>query len=469
MYHYSCQPIIVVGRDDKACYSALPIDLVIEDHKRIATNRGNDHTNGTTGITTQATGYFLEPHTRRLTFWGTHMPCVRNFGGAYLNTRGGWVVALPHLLLMETPQTLKQHKQLEYTQGELWKYDPFHRGIYDEKMVRAMEQFTQTRRLTNNLGTVLAEQGSKFADPSHISPHDLWQEIPIVSFDFLGWLGDLLDQWGTVLAAVTLLLVCFKALSLVSGLLARCLAAHRIWGCQFHLLAAVLPSVLQWMAIQLGLRGVWPAIEGDDPADHEVESFLMHARRSVMKDRISKKDHRKRENYRDGGSLTELGALGARRKEPTGCDSIIEMHEAQSFRIPDSFKVIPMGSPHSPAAIHRQQLTQIHSKNEHSATGFAVCHPMYVVGNQGLQDLRAGCALCGGEDLHSGSALGGEGLENPLYPDIGQELAMEEVRNAPGRAESEESGSPCEPTPGTSLGSEEFQCWMIEQFHKRVT
>jgi hypothetical protein len=164
---------------------ALPIDLVVEDQKRIATNRGDDHTNRTTGITTHATGYFLEPHTRRLTFWGTHMPCVWNFGGAYLNTRGGWVLALPHLLLMETPQTLKQHEKLEYTQGELRKYDPFHGGIYDEKMIRAMEQFTQTLRQKNNVGTVLAEQGSKFADPSHISPHDLWQEIPIVSFDFL--------------------------------------------------------------------------------------------------------------------------------------------------------------------------------------------------------------------------------------------------------------------------------------------
>jgi hypothetical protein len=87
MYHYSCRPIIVVGRDDDACYSALPIDLVVADQKRIAANRGNDNTNGTTGVTTHTAGYYPEPHTRRLTFWGTYMQCVRNFGGAYLNTR----------------------------------------------------------------------------------------------------------------------------------------------------------------------------------------------------------------------------------------------------------------------------------------------------------------------------------------------------------------------------------------------
>jgi hypothetical protein len=71
MCHYSCWRIIVVGRDDDACYSALPINLVVADQKRIAANRGDDNTNGTTGVTTHTAGYFLEPHTRRLTFWGT--------------------------------------------------------------------------------------------------------------------------------------------------------------------------------------------------------------------------------------------------------------------------------------------------------------------------------------------------------------------------------------------------------------
>jgi hypothetical protein len=47
MYHYSCRPIIVVGRDDEFCYSALPIDLIVEDQKRITKNREDEHTNGT--------------------------------------------------------------------------------------------------------------------------------------------------------------------------------------------------------------------------------------------------------------------------------------------------------------------------------------------------------------------------------------------------------------------------------------
>jgi transposase len=72
--------------------------------------------------------------------------------------------------------------------------------------------------------------------------------------------------------------------------------------------------------------GVWPTIEGDNTADQEVELFLTHARRSVMRDWISQKNHRKRDDYRDGGSLAELGALGVGRKEPTGC---VSMRNAQ--------------------------------------------------------------------------------------------------------------------------------------------
>jgi hypothetical protein len=44
-------------------------------------------------------------------------------------------------------------------------------------------------------------------------------------------------------------------------------------------------AVLQWLAIQLGLRGVWPAIDGDDfDVEPEGESYLDRARRSVMRD-----------------------------------------------------------------------------------------------------------------------------------------------------------------------------------------
>jgi hypothetical protein len=120
---------------------------------------------------------------------------------------------------METPQTLKQHEQLEYTQGELRQYDPTHGGIYDEDTVRAMEQFSQTRRLTNNVGIVLAEQGSKFTDPSHISPHELWQEIPVVSFDGRST-GPLGDRAGSPHPTVGLLqgpLICIGSASPVSG------------------------------------------------------------------------------------------------------------------------------------------------------------------------------------------------------------------------------------------------------------
>jgi hypothetical protein len=160
-----------------------------------------------------------------------------------------------------------------------------------------------------------------------------------------------------------------------------------------------------------------------------------------MRDRIDKKDWKKKDSQHSCSSLVKLGTLEAKRKDPTGCDSVIEIHKTESVRIPDSFKGMPMGSPRSPAAFHRLQLAQVHSENESSATSFPVCHPLYLAGNQRLQYLRVGLALGGVEDLRAGLPLGGGGLENPLYPNVGQELAMEEVPNAPERAESEDSGN----------------------------
>jgi hypothetical protein len=206
------------------------------------------------------------------------------------------------------------------------------------------------------------------------------------------------------------------------------------------------------------MRGVWPAIEGDDPADHEVESFLTHARRSVMKDRISKKDQRKNDNYRNDGSLAKLGALGAKRKEPTGCNSIIEMHKAESFRIHDSFKTIPMGSAHSPAAIYRHQLAQVQSKNEQSTSLGMSPHVC------GRQSAAAGA---------SGFPRGG----GPCRWRIGaSSLSRRRTRTRAGRC-SKRARVPRvgkvrqlrEPTFGTSLGSERPQCWSKDHFHKRVT
>jgi hypothetical protein len=140
------------------------------------------------------------------------------------------------------------------------------------------------------------------------------------------------------------------------------------------------------MAIQLGLRGAWPVIEGEDPTDRETEAFLTHARRSVMKDRLSKKERMRKNDYHHEGGLAELGILGTKRKEPTGCDSIIGMHETEPF----SFATVPMGPTLSPAAFHRQQLAQHHNTSEHTTIDLPVCHPMYVAGNQQLQEHRAG-------------------------------------------------------------------------------
>jgi hypothetical protein len=58
---------------------------------------------------------------------------------------------------------------------------------------------------------------------------------------------------------------------------------------------------------------VWPAIERDGPVDHEVESFLTHARRSVMRNGIDKEDRKKKKSYHSCGS----GPLSRETIRPT--------------------------------------------------------------------------------------------------------------------------------------------------------
>jgi hypothetical protein len=59
-YHYQCRPIVVVGRDEKECYSAMPVDLTSKDLKRIQENKGeNEQKHQSSGPK-----YFLEPITR---------------------------------------------------------------------------------------------------------------------------------------------------------------------------------------------------------------------------------------------------------------------------------------------------------------------------------------------------------------------------------------------------------------------
>jgi hypothetical protein len=94
-----------------------------------------------------------------------------------------------------------------------------------------------------------------------------------------------------------------------------------------------------------------------------------------------------------------------------------------------------MGSPRSHAPALRPQLAQVHSEDEQSPVQHPVYHPMYVAGNQRLQECRAG--LRPTEEVIPG--VGGSG--SALYPDVRQEFVVEEAPTAPGRTESEASGS----------------------------
>jgi hypothetical protein len=111
-----------------------------------------------------------------------------------------------------------------------------------------------------------------------------------------------------------------------------------------------------------------------------------------------------------------------------------------------------MGSALSPTAFHRQQLAQHHNTNEQTTVDLPVCHPMYVAGNQRLQELRAGHTRQEEEGFPGELALAEGGLDSSL-----SRRRVRRVRQLR------------ETTFRTALGSEGPQCWSKDHVHKIIT
>jgi hypothetical protein len=183
-----------------------------------------------------------------------------------------------------------------------------------------------------------------------------------------------------------------------------------------------------------------------------------------MKDRISKKDQRKKDDYRNKGSLAELGALGTKRKAPTGCNSIIEMHETEPF----SFKTIPKSPALSPAAFHPHQLASTAGMSSPPSTFRYATPCMWPA----TSDYRGASSRS-----HPSWRRGFPRGAGPGRGTIGSSsLSRRRTRTRTGRGSQRARVRRVrrvrqlrEPTFGTSLGSEGPQCWSKDHFHTIIT
>lgn len=259
-YTYQCRLIVVVGQDTALCHSALPVELTANDRERMESALGVGMNK--TGYPKEGlpphlsrgpTGFFLEPHTRRVIHYGTVMPCTI-LRPLYVNTRGAWVQLDPKLDLTVEPETMVEYHQNEYVAGVPRKFDFGKSGIYDEEARRRFDIFTQTSRLRLDVGTTISYQTRTHVNPRHIAPSEMFVEVPKISFDLMARFGKFLDKWMVGVALISFACVIFKVCSFVIGVGARCMTAKKLFGWEWHMIAALCPSVMHWLVVRLGPR-----------------------------------------------------------------------------------------------------------------------------------------------------------------------------------------------------------------------
>lgn len=249
-YRYQCRRVVVLGEDLDRCYSSLPVRLPEEDEKRYLKVRGQLAKTIQEGQQVQQETpthiqFFIEPKTHRLTTIGIPLPCTAPFPALYQSLSGQWWQVNPILVKTTAPEMLES--DLNHTTNPLGPPDlDFEQGgLYTAEDVREMDLFSQTPRKVQDVVVGLGSQGTRGYD-GHVSPHMLFPEMPDIdyahSFFASFWLW--LDRWGSFMAICIGLGMIIKLITFLTGLALRLLALHKARGVGWHLVAALLPSLL---------------------------------------------------------------------------------------------------------------------------------------------------------------------------------------------------------------------------------
>jgi hypothetical protein len=286
----------VIGRDAENCYATLPVSLLAEDMAVVAKSKGFEDAEGKADIkrTRGPTGFFLEPHTRRITQFGTIVPCAEFMSPLYKNLQGGWVKVTPELVLTSAPEPMLDHEAQEYEGGKPRVYDFAKGGIYSAKAIKEMDRFSQLPNLKDDIGTTMVLQTGTRAVPGHISPHEQYQEVPAFGFDILARLGSFFEAWGFWFSVASFFVIAIKLAIGILGLFARCKTAHHIWGMGRHMCLACIPSVMMCQVADTGLR--WK---------DKAESTARRLRKKAKARRLAGKDSDNPEEDGPGKVITD--------------------------------------------------------------------------------------------------------------------------------------------------------------------
>lgn len=255
-HNYVCRPIVVMARDAEHCYDALPVDLSQVDQVRFEKIFGETPHGNAEPV------YFLEPHSRRIRRFAARIPCSSLFPPSWVNLENNWIDVTPTLRNAKTPEAplddwvnrvVTKPKDLDFEKG----------GIYPPDVILAAERYSQMPRNAEEAGVIIGIQANRSAafGQGHVSPHDIFEEMPDVDYQLFAEFWEFIDHFGRVLTVFMFCFLVCKVMTFLFGLFYRCATVHRIFGFSCRLFTALMPSVMDYILTSLGVQ-----IRGRDDA-----------------------------------------------------------------------------------------------------------------------------------------------------------------------------------------------------------
>ena len=163
LYYYQCKKEIVEIAEMPYCYDALPIFLPMDSPLRRTFN---------------ATQWYMEPLTRRLTRYASVVPCVRNFAPKYRLLSGRWAQVDPVFHMAEDPGLMTSPDSVLI--GQLQHMDLSHGGVFSDDDMKAWEASSMLPRIRDAIGSSLSRQVTNdytrgTADPLVTTPEEWFQ------------------------------------------------------------------------------------------------------------------------------------------------------------------------------------------------------------------------------------------------------------------------------------------------------
>ena len=255
LYYHQCRKEVVTAAELPWCYDALPVLLDAASPLRETFN---------------ASQWFLEPLTHRLTRYATMVPCTKNFAPKYMLANRRWISADPVLHMANPPRPMSRPEfVVTHLQADV---DPSKGGLYDEDDMKAWEAFTMIGRIRD---AVVGRISIGATNEYTLGPMDAKFQTPSSWFkEKLQGIYGFLQGYGNFSAVIISLVCIWRLLSTVLGWLYGGCEIYRDLGkCAPHILWALCPT---WFLLRDRRQAATGRKKTEDNPNEEMRPIIKY-------------------------------------------------------------------------------------------------------------------------------------------------------------------------------------------------